>query len=80
MKRMLVAIMAVAIAMIFNSPSFAGEEQKVKKSERPKSPIFFGATSHGRGLPPEEGAPFRMLTARHRTEQTPPVIWGTLRI
>ena len=33
MKRMLMAIMAVAIAVTFSAPSFAGEEKKDKKDE-----------------------------------------------
>ena len=34
MKRMLLAIMAVAVAISFSAPSFAGEEQKDKKDEK----------------------------------------------
>jgi Ni/Co efflux regulator RcnB len=34
MKRMLMAIMAVAIAVTFSAPSFAGEEKKDKKDEK----------------------------------------------
>ena len=34
MKRMLVAIMAVAVAMSFSAPLFAGEEKKDKKDEK----------------------------------------------
>ena len=34
MKRMLVAIMAVAVAISFSAPSFAGEEKKDKKDEK----------------------------------------------
>ena len=34
MKRMLVAIMAVAVAISFTAPSFAGEEKKDKKDEK----------------------------------------------
>jgi len=34
MKRMLLAIMAVAVAISFSAPSFAGEENKDKKDEK----------------------------------------------
>ena len=34
MKRMLMAIMAVAVAMTFSAPSFAGEGKKDKKDEK----------------------------------------------
>ena len=34
MKRMLMAIMAVAVAMTFSAPAFAGEEKKDKKDEK----------------------------------------------
>lgn len=34
MKRMLLAIMAVAVAISFSAPSFAGEEKKDKKDEK----------------------------------------------
>ena len=34
MKRMLMAIMAVAVAISFSAPSFAGEEKKDKKDEK----------------------------------------------
>ena len=34
MKRMLRAIMAVAVAVSFSAPSFAGEEKKDKKDEK----------------------------------------------
>ena len=34
MKRILMAIMAVAIAVTFSAPSFAGEEKKDKKDEK----------------------------------------------
>lgn len=34
MKRMLMAIMAVAVAVTFSAPSFAGEEKKDKKDEK----------------------------------------------
>ena len=34
MKRMLFAIMAVAVAISFSAPSFAGEEKKDKKDEK----------------------------------------------
>ena len=34
MKRMLMAIMAVAVAVSFSAPSFAGEEKKDKKDEK----------------------------------------------
>ena len=34
MKSMLMAIMAVAIAVTFSAPSFAGEEKKDKKDEK----------------------------------------------
>jgi hypothetical protein len=34
MKRILVAIMAVAVAISFSVPSFAGEEKKDKKDEK----------------------------------------------
>jgi len=34
MKRMLMAIMAVAVAVSFRAPSFAGEEKKDKKDEK----------------------------------------------
>ena len=34
MKRMLMAIMAVAIAVTFSAPSFAGEDKKEKKDEK----------------------------------------------
>ena len=34
MKRMLMAVMAVAVAISFSAPSFAGEEKKDKKDEK----------------------------------------------
>ena len=34
MKSMLMAIMAVAVAVTFSAPSFAGEEKKDKKDEK----------------------------------------------
>ena len=34
MKSMLMAIMAVAVAVTFSAPSFAGEEKKEKKDEK----------------------------------------------
>jgi Ni/Co efflux regulator RcnB len=34
MKRMLLSIMAVAVAISFSAPSFAGEEKKDKKDEK----------------------------------------------
>ena len=34
MKRMLLAVMAVAVAISFSAPSFAGEEKKDKKDEK----------------------------------------------
>ena len=34
MKRMLLAIMAIAVAVAFSAPSFAGEEKKDKKDEK----------------------------------------------
>ncbi|SPP64072.1 hypothetical protein [Nitrospira lenta] len=34
MKSMLMAIMAVAVAVSFSAPSFAGEEKKDKKDEK----------------------------------------------
>ena len=34
MKRMLLAILAVAVAISFSAPSFAGEEKKDKKDEK----------------------------------------------
>ncbi|HSB43687.1 MAG TPA: hypothetical protein VLD60_01665 [Nitrospira sp.] len=34
MKRMLMAIMAVAVAVSFSAPSFAAEEKKDKKDEK----------------------------------------------
>ena len=34
MKRMLMAIMAVAVAVSFSAPSFAGEEKKDKKEDK----------------------------------------------
>ena len=34
MNRMLLAIMAVAVAISFSAPSFAGEEKKDKKDEK----------------------------------------------
>lgn len=34
MKRMLMAIMAVAVTVTFSAPSFAGEEKKDKKDEK----------------------------------------------
>ena len=34
MKSMLMAIMAVAVAVTFSAPAFAGEEGKDKKSEK----------------------------------------------
>jgi len=34
MKSMLMAIMAVAVAVTFSAPSFAGEENKDKKDEK----------------------------------------------
>ncbi|MGA6827669.1 hypothetical protein ACO9S2_08645 [Nitrospira sp. NS4] len=34
MKRMLMAVMAVAVAVSFSAPSFAGEEKKESKGEK----------------------------------------------
>ena len=34
MKRILLAVMAVAVAISFSAPSFAGEEKKDKKDEK----------------------------------------------
>ena len=34
MKRMLLAIMVVAVAISFSAPSFAGDEKKDKKDEK----------------------------------------------
>ena len=34
MKRMLMAVMAVAVAISFSAPSFAGDEKKDKKDEK----------------------------------------------
>ena len=34
MKRVLMSIMAVAVAIAFSAPSFAGEEKKDKKDEK----------------------------------------------
>ena len=34
MKRILMAVMAVAVAVAFSAPSFAGEEKKDKKDEK----------------------------------------------
>jgi hypothetical protein len=34
MKRILLAVMAVAVAISFGAPSFAGEEKKDKKDEK----------------------------------------------
>ena len=34
MKRVLFAVMAVAVAVSFSAPSFAGEEKKDKKDEK----------------------------------------------
>ncbi len=34
MKRILMAIMAVAVAVTFSAPAFAGEEKKDKKDEK----------------------------------------------
>jgi len=34
MKSMLMAVMAVAVAVSFSAPSFAGEEKKDKKDEK----------------------------------------------
>ena len=34
MKRVLFAVMAVAVAVSFSAPSFAGEEKKVQKDEK----------------------------------------------
>ena len=34
MKSMLMAVMAVAVAVTFSAPSFAGEEKKDKKDEK----------------------------------------------
>ena len=34
MKRILMAVMAVAVAISFSAPSFAGEEKKDKKDEK----------------------------------------------
>ena len=34
MKRILMAIMAVAVAVTFSAPSFAGDEKKDKKDEK----------------------------------------------
>ena len=40
MKRMLMAIMAVAVAVTFSAPSFAGEEKKDKKDEKKGGHVF----------------------------------------
>ncbi|HEX5550323.1 MAG TPA: hypothetical protein VFX36_05795 [Nitrospira sp.] len=34
MKRVLIAVMAVAVAVSFSAPSFAGEEKKDQKDEK----------------------------------------------
>ncbi len=34
MKRMLMAILAVAVAVTFSAPAYAGEEKKEKKDEK----------------------------------------------
>jgi hypothetical protein len=34
MKRMLMAVMAVAVAVSFSAPSFAGEEKKEQKDQK----------------------------------------------
>jgi hypothetical protein len=36
MKRILMAIMAVAVAVTFSAPAFAGEEKKEAKDEKKK--------------------------------------------
>jgi hypothetical protein len=40
MKSMLMAIMAVAVAMTFSAPSFAGDEKSEKKDEKKGGYVF----------------------------------------
>ena len=42
MKGMLMAIMAVAVAVTFSAPAFAGEEGKDKKDEKKGGHLVFG--------------------------------------
>jgi hypothetical protein len=42
MKSMLMAIMAVAIAVTFSAPSFAGEEKKPKEEKKGGHVVVFG--------------------------------------
>jgi Ni/Co efflux regulator RcnB len=42
MKRMLMAIMAVAVAVTFSAPAFAGEEKKDKKEEKKGHVVVYG--------------------------------------
>jgi hypothetical protein len=40
MKRMLMAIMAVAVAVTFSAPAFAGDEKSDKKDEKKGGYVF----------------------------------------
>jgi hypothetical protein len=42
MKRMLMAIMAVAVAFAFSAPSFAGEEGKKDKEKKGGHVVIYG--------------------------------------
>ena len=42
MKRMLMAIMAVAVAVTFSAPAFAGEEGKKKEEKKAGHVVVFG--------------------------------------
>ena len=49
MKRMLMAIMAVAVAVSFSAPSFAGEEKKDKKDEKKGGHVLVYGDDKGKG-------------------------------
>jgi hypothetical protein len=42
MKRLLMAIMAVAVAVAFSAPSFAGEEGKKDKDKKGGKVVIYG--------------------------------------
>ena len=62
MKRMLMAIMAVAVAVTFSAPSFADEtkkpkEEKTEKKDKPKAVQMIYADDHGTKKPEPKDEP-----------------------
>lgn len=49
MKRMLMAIIAVVVAVSFSAPSFAGEEKKDKKDEKKGGHVLIYADDMKKG-------------------------------